>query len=138
MNRSFDELLAEAWSRLKPLRQATVDEPKIEWWKLSELTSTNKVLCGLSLFQKGWLWKRKIGEICLAYDGHDGTYKVSAWRKYHHPLVVYPGEGSQTLATLEQAVNKIEEMVEVIRPFIRQGNLEKSFPAEWIGKRLWK
>ncbi|MEO2049096.1 MAG: hypothetical protein ABGX16_21260 [Pirellulales bacterium] len=87
MKHTFDELLTEAWSRLKPLRQKTIDEPLIEWYKLTELTSSLDILCGFMLQKKGIFGKKSVAEIHLAYDVDGEYFKVSTWRKYHHPVI---------------------------------------------------
>jgi hypothetical protein len=137
VKRTFDDLLTEAWSRLKPLRQVTIDEPLIGWWKLTEMTSTEEVLCGFSLQKKGFFGKKAIAEIQLAYDGRGDFYKISTWRKYHHPVVIYPSKDSSDRPNLDQAVSKIEDMLGVIRPLMTEEKIDKSFPPQWVGKRLW-
>jgi len=134
MEQSFEDLLNEAWNRLEPLRDSTNDEPLLKWQKLSELTSENGILCGLSVYGKSLFGRKAIAEIHLAYDPHQDCYRISSWRKGYVPLEVFPGEGSDERPSLDSAVRKMDEMIGKIRPLLAEGKIKTSYPPEWIGK----
>ena len=145
---TFEEISAEMWALLEPLRRETASDPHCRWVQLKRMESMEGNLCGLRLREPGLVGSREVAQFIASATLEQGTdfsdedrglsYRLEAWRKNHGPQVIWKSDNSKDRADrVGELVDAFRVTVKRIREIQQRGIASEHFPDEWTGTNGW-